>query len=70
MSKVKDRMLKIVDSLPENYFDNMTHSEMILRLMKEYLDRYGEDETTIIPGTNKHLNFETLKEMLDGKEIK
>ena len=27
MSKVKDRMLKIVDSLPEDYFDNMTNTE-------------------------------------------
>lgn len=66
MSKVKNRMLKIVDSLPENYFDNKTHTEMVLMLMKEYIDKYGEDETTIIPGTNKHLNFETLKEMLYG----
>lgn len=65
MSKVKDRMLEIVNSLPENYFDNKTHTEMILMLMKEYLDRYGLDETTIIPGTNKHLTFETLKEMLE-----
>lgn len=65
MSKVKDRMIKIVDSLPENYFDNMNYTDMIFALMKEYLDRYGEDETTIIPGTDKHLNLETLKEMIN-----
>ena len=70
MSKVKKRMLEIVDSLPKNYFDNMTNNQIVFMLMKEYLDRYGEDETTIIPGTNKHFNLETLKEMLDGKEIK
>ena len=70
MFKVKKRMLEIVDSLPENYFDNMTNTEKIFMLMKEYLDRYGEDETTIIPGTNKHFNMETLKEILEGKEIK
>lgn len=64
MSLIKERMHKIVDSLPQNYFDNKTHSEMIFLLMKEYLDKYGEDQTTIIPGTNKHLNFETLKEIL------
>ena len=70
MSKVKKRMLEIVDSLPKNYFDNMTNNQIVFILMKEYLDRYGEDETTIIPGTNKHFNLETLKQMLDGKEIK
>jgi hypothetical protein len=64
MSIVKDRMLKIVDSLPENYFDNKSYTEMILMLMKEYLNEYGEDETTIIPGTDKHFTFETLKETL------
>ena len=37
---------------------------MILMLMKEYLNEYGEDETTIIPGTDKHFTFETLKETL------
>lgn len=66
MSKVKSRMLEIVDSLPENYFEHKTYTEMVLMLMKEYIDKYGEDETTIIPGTDKHLNFETLKEMLYG----
>ena len=32
----------------------------------EYIKRYGEDETTIIPGTDKHFNYETLKEMLES----
>lgn len=70
MSKVKDRMLNILDSLPEDYFDNMTNTEKIWMLVKEYIERYGEDETTIIPGTNKHFNLETLKEIFEGKEIK
>ena len=64
MSIVKNRMLNIVDSLPYNYFDDKSYTEMVFMLMKEYIDRYGEDETTIIPGTNKHLNFKTLQEML------
>ena len=37
------------------------------RFMMEYIKRYGEDETTIIPGTDKHFNYETLKEMLEDK---
>lgn len=64
MSKVKDRMLEIVDSLPENYFDNKKYTEMVLILMKKYIEKYGQDETTIIPGTDKHLNLETLKDIL------
>ena len=64
MSIVKNRMLNIVDSLPYNYFDDKSYTEMVFMLMKEYIDRYWEDETTIIPGTNKHLNFKTLQEML------
>jgi len=62
MSIVKDHMFKILNSLPEDYFDNKTYAEMILLLMKEYLDKYGEDETTLIPGTNQHFTFETLKQ--------
>ncbi len=64
MSKVKNRMLEIVDTLPKNYFDNKTYTEMVLMLMKEYINKYGEDETTIIPGTDIHFNFDTLKNML------
>ena len=41
--------------------------EDCFKLMFEYIDRYGEDETTIIPGTNKHLNREYIKEMLENK---
>lgn len=70
MSKVKNRMLEILDSLPEDYFDDMTNTEKIWGLVKIYIERYGEDETTIIPGTNKHFNLETLKELSEGKEIK
>ena len=56
MPDVKQRMLDIVDSVPEDYFDGLKPTEMVFKLMFEYIDRYGEDETTIIPGTNKHLN--------------
>lgn len=65
MSKVKNRMHDIVDSLPQDYFENKTYVEMILMLMEEYLNKYGEDETTIIPGTDKHFTFVVLKEMLN-----
>ena len=37
--------------------------------MMEYINRYGEDETTIIPGTDKHFNYETLKEIVLSKDI-
>ena len=40
---------------------------MVFKLMMEYIKRYGEDETTIIPGTDKHFNYQTLKEMLEDK---
>lgn len=70
MPDVKQRMIDIVNSVPEDYFDGLKPTEMAFKLMIEYIKRYGEDETTIIPGTNKHLNFETLKEILEGKDIK
>ena len=40
---------------------------MIFKLMFEYIDRYGEDETTILPSANKHITRETIKEMLEDK---
>lgn len=64
MADVKQRMIDIVNSVPEDYFDGLRPTEMVFKLMVEYIKRYGEDETTIIPGTNKHISFETLKEML------
>ena len=67
MPNVKQRMIEIVNSLPEDFFDNLKPTEMVFKLMMEYLNRYGEDETTIIPGTDKHLNFETFKEILENK---
>ena len=67
MANVKQRMLDIVNSVPDDYFDGLKPTEMVFKLMFEYIDRYGEDETTIIPGTSKHLNRETLKEMLENK---
>lgn len=69
MGKVKQRMLDIVNSVPDDFFDGLKPTEMVFKLMFEYIDRYGEDETTIIPGTNKYLNRETIKEILEGKTI-
>lgn len=64
MSKVKKRMLEIVDSLPDDYFDNKSYNEMIILLVKRYLDKYGDDETTIIPGTDKHITMRTFVDVL------
>lgn len=66
MANVKQRMIDIVNSLPENYFDKLKPTEMVFKLMMEYINTYGEDETTIIPGTDKHFNYETLKELLES----
>lgn len=67
MADVKQRMLDICDSVPEDFFDGLKPTEMVFKLMFEYIDRYGEDETTILPGTNKHITRETIKEMLEDK---
>jgi len=67
MPDVKQRMIEIINSLPQDYFDNLKPTEMVFKLMMEYINRYGEDETTIIPGTDKHLNIENLKEILESK---
>ena len=67
MPSVKQRMLDIVDSVPENFFEGLKPTEMVFKLMFEYINRYGEDETTILPGTNKHLNYDFLKEILEDK---
>ena len=67
MVDVKQRMIDIVNSVPNNYFDGLKPTEMVFKLMFTYIDKYGEDETTIIPGTNKHLTRETIQEMLNGK---
>lgn len=47
MSKVKQRMIEIVNSLPKDYFDDMTYNEIILKLNNEYFKKYGKDETTM-----------------------
>ena len=62
MPDVKQRMIDIVNSVPDNYFDGLKPTEMVFKLMMEYIKRYGEDETT-----DKHFNYETLKEMLEDK---
>lgn len=67
MPSVKERMIDIVNSVPKNFFDGLKPTEMVFKLMFEYIDRYGEDETTIIPGTNKYLTRETLNEILKNK---
>lgn len=69
MPDVKQRTLDIVDSVPEDFFDNLKPTQMAFKLMMEYIKRYGEDETTIIPGTDKHFNYETLKELIEGKNL-
>ena len=68
MADVKQRMLDICDSVPEDFFDGLKPTEMVFKLMFEYIDRYGEDETTIILGTDKHLTRETIREMLKSNK--
>ena len=68
MSKVMERMKEIVSKLPEDYFDNLDEYESVGVLIKLYLDKYGEDETTLIPGTNKHMNREFLLKLKDDLE--
>ena len=63
MPSVKQRMFDILDSVPEDFFDGLKPTEKVFKLMFEYIKRYGEDETTIIPGTNKHLNLEYFREL-------
>ena len=67
MADVKQRMLDIVNSVPNDYFDDLEPIEMVFKLMMEYIKRYGEDETTPIPGTDKHFNYETLKEIIENQ---
>ena len=67
MADVKQRMIDIVNSVPNDYFDGLNPTEMVFKLMLEYLKRYGEDETNIIHGTDKHFSYETLKEMFKDK---
>ncbi|MBR1883916.1 MAG: hypothetical protein IJ809_03100 [Clostridia bacterium] len=65
MANVRKRMIDIVNSVPNNFFNDLKPTEMVFKLMKEYINRYGEDETTIIPGSDKHFNYETLKKMIE-----
>ena len=67
MPDVKQRMIDIVNSVPDDYFDGLKPTEMVFKLMVEYIKRYGEDETTIIPGTDKHFNYENFKEIFENK---
>ena len=69
MPDVKQRMIDIVNSVPDDYFDGLKPTEMVFKLMVEYIKRYGEDETTIIPGTDKHFNYENLKEIFENKNL-
>lgn len=66
MINIKQRIIEIVNSLPNNYFNNLKPTEIVFKLMIEYINKYGEDETTIIPGTNKYLNYETIKKILEN----
>lgn len=70
MVDVRKRMLDIINSVPNDFFDNLKPTEMVFKLMKEYLKIYGEDETTIIPGTNKHFSYETLKQLFENQSYK
>ena len=40
MADVKQRMIDIVNSVPEDYFDGLKPTEMVFKLMMEYIKRY------------------------------
>ena len=42
MPDVKQRMIDIVNSVPDDYFDGLKPTEMVFKLMVEYIKRYGE----------------------------
>lgn len=65
MSKVMDRMKEIVSELPQDYFDNMDEYATVGALIDLYLKKYGEDETTLIPGTDTYMNHEYFKNLYD-----
>lgn len=58
MQKVKQRMLEILDSLPEECFNGKSTNEIICFLARRYIEIYGKDETTIIPGTDKYFSVD------------
>ncbi len=63
MKKVQQRMLEILDSLPKGCCDGKSPKEILWFLARKYVEIYGDDETTIIPGTdNKHFNVEDFPE--------
>lgn len=66
MTEVKRRMIDIVNSVPSNFFDGLDPIEMVQKLIEEYIKIYGEDETTVIPGTDRHLNDEIFKKMINN----
>ena len=65
MADVKQRMLDIVDSVPKDFFDGLKPTEMVFKLMFEYIDRYGEDETTLYDFIYNLVFFISLKESED-----
>ena len=42
MPDVKQRMIDIVNSVPDNYFDGLKPTEMVFKLMMEYIKRYAK----------------------------
>ncbi|MBR1884186.1 MAG: hypothetical protein IJ809_04540 [Clostridia bacterium] len=38
MANVKERMIDILDSVPEEFFDGLKPTEMVFKLMFEYID--------------------------------
>ena len=53
MADVKQRMLDICETVPEDFFDGLKPTEMVFKLMFEYIDRYGKDEFVNIIKDNK-----------------
>lgn len=49
MQPVQERMIKIVKSLPKEFFQDKSSLKLVQDLGKKYIEIYGYDETTNIP---------------------
>ena len=47
MPDVKQRMIDIVNSVPDNYFDGLKQTEMVFKLMKKTLNQVNVQENTL-----------------------
>ncbi len=44
MLDIKQKIMNIVNSVPDGYFNGLNSKEIVLKLMMEYTNRYGKDD--------------------------